>query len=163
MGSKTEKRQLKIFIGIAYGIPYLLGLLMWYGSMKQMDLSAFPVTQMLYPAMGVMFAFLLTRREDKEMPRAFYICFILMTALSIVCTALSVLLPDVVITTDYGSVSVFCMAVQYILAEHYLPDLFDCGREKETGGLWRQGKELDGVCRVCCSVCGIVFFSSGGL
>ena len=116
MGSKTEKRQLKIFIGIAYGIPYLLGLLMWYGSMKQMDLSAFPVTQMLYPAMGVMFAFLLTRREDKEMPRAFYICFILMTALSIVCTALSVLLPDVVITTDYGSVSVFCMAVQYILA-----------------------------------------------
>ena len=130
---------------------------MWYGSMKQMDLSAFPVTQMLYPAMGVMFAFLLTRREDKEMPRAFYICFILMTALSIVCTALSVLLPDVVITTDYGRPI-------YIGGRRAdLSDLFDCGREKETGGLWRQGKELDGVCGVCCSVCGIVFFSSGGL
>lgn len=116
MGSKTEKRQLKIFIGIAYGIPYLLGLLMWYGSMKQMDLSAFPVTQMLYPAMGVMFAFLLTRREDKEMPRAFYICFILMTVLSIVCTVLSVLLPDAVITMAGSTVSVFCMAVQYLLA-----------------------------------------------
>lgn len=116
MDSKTEKRQLKIFIGIAYGIPYLLGLLMWYGSMKQMDLSAFPVTQMLYPAMGVMFAFLLTRREDKEMPRAFYICFILMTVLSIVCTVLSVLLPDAVITMAGSTVSVFCMAVQYLLA-----------------------------------------------
>ena len=52
MGSKTEKRQLTIFIAIAYGIPYLLGLFMWYGSLNQMDLSAFPSTQMLYPAMG---------------------------------------------------------------------------------------------------------------
>ena len=77
MGSKTEKRQLIIFIAIAYGIPYLLGILMWYGSLKQMDLSAFPVTQMLYPAMGVMLAYLLTRKGDERILRAFYICFIM--------------------------------------------------------------------------------------
>ena len=70
MGSKTEKRQLMIFAVIAYGIPYLMGILMWYGSVKQINLSAFPNAQMLYPAMGVMFAFLLTRREDADMPRA---------------------------------------------------------------------------------------------
>ena len=94
MGSKTEKRQLYIFIAIAYGIPYLLGLLMWYGSLNQLELSAFPSTQMLYPAMGVMFAFLLTRREDREMPRSFYICFILTTVISIIFTVLSVWKPD---------------------------------------------------------------------
>lgn len=116
MGSKTEKRQLYIFIAIAYGIPYLLGLLMWYGSLNQLNLSAFPVTQMLYPAMGVMFAFLLTRREDKEMPKAFYICFILNTIISIVLTVLSVLMPDAIVTMPGGTISVFCLAVQYLMA-----------------------------------------------
>ena len=47
MDSKTEKRQLTIFAWIAYGIPYLLGILMWYGYGKKLDLSAFPNAQML--------------------------------------------------------------------------------------------------------------------
>ena len=98
MGSKIEKRQLKIFVAVAYGIPYLLGILMWYGSTRQMELSAFPNAQMLYPAMGVMFAFLLTRREDSDMPRAFYVSFILVTLISIILTVLSVLLPDMMVT-----------------------------------------------------------------
>lgn len=116
MGSKTEKRQLYIFIAIAYGIPYLLGLLMWYGSLNQLELSAFPSTQMLYPAMGVMFAFLLTRREDREMPRSFYICFILTTVISIIFTVLSVWKPDTVVTMPGGTAPLFSLAVQYLMA-----------------------------------------------
>ncbi len=116
MGSKTEKRQLIIFIAITYGIPYLLGILMWYGSLKQMDLSAFPVTQMLYPAMGVMLAYLLTRKGDERILRAFYICFILTTVIAIIFTILSVLMPDAVVTLPGGTVSVFGLAIQYLLA-----------------------------------------------
>ena len=116
MGSKTEKRQLTIFIAIAYGIPYLLGLFMWYGSLNQMDLSAFPSTQMLYPAMGVMIAFLLTRKKDEAIPRAFYLCFIVTTVISIVFTILSVLMPDAVVSLPGGTMPVFSLAVQYLLA-----------------------------------------------
>ena len=46
--TQTEKKQLMIYVIIAYGITYVLGLLMWYGYGKGIDLSAFPNAQMLY-------------------------------------------------------------------------------------------------------------------
>ena len=52
MNSKTNKKQLIIFLIVAYGVTYLMGLLMWYGNTKQLDLSAFANTQMMYPAAG---------------------------------------------------------------------------------------------------------------
>ena len=114
MGSRTEKRQLTIFALIAYGIPYLLGILMWYGYGKKLDLSAFPNTQMLYPALGGMLAFLLTRREDADMPKAFYRSFTVVTVLSIVVTVCSVLKPDAEITMPGGTVSVWLLGIQYL-------------------------------------------------
>ena len=53
---QTEKKQLLIYVIVAYGITYVQGLLMWYGYGKDLDLSAFPKAQMLYPAAGVMMA-----------------------------------------------------------------------------------------------------------
>lgn len=91
--TQTEKKQLMIYVIIAYGITYVLGLLMWYGYGKGLDLSAFPNAQMLYPAAGVMMAYLLTKKEDKKLPRIFYIFFVAMTAVAVVCTAASVLAP----------------------------------------------------------------------
>ena len=88
--TQTEKKQLMIYVLIAYGITYVLGMLMWYGYGKGLDLSAFPNAQMLYPAAGVMMAYLLTKKEDKKLPRIFYIFFVAMTAVSVVCTAASV-------------------------------------------------------------------------
>ena len=58
---QTEKKQLLIYVIIAYGITYVMGLLMWYGYGKGLDLSAFPNAQMLYPAAGVMMAYLITK------------------------------------------------------------------------------------------------------
>lgn len=73
--TQTEKKQLMIYVIIAYGITYVLGLLMWYGYGKGLDLSAFPNAQMLYPAAGVMMAYLITRKGDKNLPKAFtYFC-----------------------------------------------------------------------------------------
>lgn len=91
--TQTEKKQLMIYVLIAYGITYVLGILMWYAYGKGLDLSAFPNAQMLYPAAGVMMAYLLTKKEDKKLPRIFYIFFVAMTAVSVVCTAASVLAP----------------------------------------------------------------------
>ena len=91
--TQTEKKQLMIYVIIAYGITYVLGLLMWYGYGKGIDLSAFPNAQMLYPAAGVMMAYLITRKDDKKLPKAFYIFFVALTAVMVVCTAASVLAP----------------------------------------------------------------------
>lgn len=38
---QTEKKQLLIYVIIAYGITYVMGLLMWYGYGKGLDLSSF--------------------------------------------------------------------------------------------------------------------------
>ena len=90
---QTEKKQLLIYVIIAYGITYVMGLLMWYGYGKGLDLSAFPNAQMLYPAAGVMMAYLITKKGDKNLPTAFYIFFVALTAVLVVCTAASVLAP----------------------------------------------------------------------
>ena len=74
--SETEKKQLIIFTVIAYGITYILGLLMWYGYGTGADLGAFPNAQMLYPAAGVMLAYLITRKKTRICPRL-SLCFFL--------------------------------------------------------------------------------------
>lgn len=91
---QTEKKQLLIYVIIAYGITYVMGLLMWYSYGKGLDLSAFPNAQMLYPAAGVMMAYLITKKGDKNLPTAFFIFFVALTAVLVVCTAASVLAPQ---------------------------------------------------------------------
>ena len=39
---QTEKKQLLIYVIVAYGITYVQGLLMWYGYGKDLDLISFP-------------------------------------------------------------------------------------------------------------------------
>lgn len=67
----NREKQLLIYVIITYGITYVMGLLMWYGYGKGLDLSAFPNAQMLYPAAGVMMAYLITKKEIKIFQRLF--------------------------------------------------------------------------------------------
>ncbi len=114
MNSKTEKKQLIIFAAVAYGITYLLGILMWYGYAKGIELSAFPNAQMMYPAMGVMLAFLLTQRKDENMPRAFYRIFIVSAAIQILFAVLSVFMPDMTVEMPGGTVSAWLLWLQFV-------------------------------------------------
>lgn len=88
--TKMEKKQLLIFVIIAYGITYLLGVLMGYSYSAGKDVSVFPNAQMLYPAAGVMLAYLITRKTDSNMPRRFFISYLIATALMILCAVCSV-------------------------------------------------------------------------
>lgn len=90
--TKIEKKQLLIYVIVAYGITYLLGILMWYGYASGKDVSVFPNAQMLYPAAGVMLAYLLTRREDSGIPRRFFVSYLIVTLLMIICAVGSVIL-----------------------------------------------------------------------
>lgn len=77
----TEKKQLIIFLSITFVLPYLMGILMGYTYNKGFDVSGFPNAQMYYPAAGIMLAILLTKKEDKLIPRKFFICFITITCM----------------------------------------------------------------------------------
>ena len=50
---EMAKMRLIIYVLMAYGLTYLMGILMWYGSTKGYDLTVFPTAQMMYPAAGV--------------------------------------------------------------------------------------------------------------
>ena len=111
---KQEKRQMAIFLIVAYGVSYALGFFMWYGYAKGADVSVFPSAQMLYPAAGVMLAYLLTRKEDSRMPKWFFRGVVFVTAMMIVLSIVSVAVPKTM--TSMGvSVSLWAITSQYIL------------------------------------------------
>lgn len=56
---------------MAYGLTYVLGLLMWYGNASGVDVSAFPNAQMMYPAAGVALAYLITGKKSRNCQKHF--------------------------------------------------------------------------------------------
>ena len=68
---EMAKKRLIIYVLIAYGLTYLMGILMWYGSTKGYDLTAFPTAQMMYPATGVIIGLFLAHKGEKILPTGF--------------------------------------------------------------------------------------------
>ena len=87
------RKQMIIFLLVAFALPFALGGLMAYGYSREMDLNAFPLAQMLYPAAGVMLAALMTRREDPLLPKRFFVFFLTLTVLEVLLAIASVGLP----------------------------------------------------------------------
>lgn len=63
-----RKKQLWIFVAVAFGMPVLMGILMGISFYRGNDVSVFPNAQMYYPAAGVMIAVLLTRKKKRRCP-----------------------------------------------------------------------------------------------
>lgn len=88
-----SRKQVIIFLAVAYLLPFILGIFMGFGHSKGIDLTVFPSAQMYYPAAGVMLAALITRKGDSLLPRRFFTAFILLTLLFIITALGSVLAP----------------------------------------------------------------------
>lgn len=114
MYSKEEKKQFAVFLLISYGITFALGILMWYGNENGIDVSSFPNAQMLYPAAGVMTAYLLTGKGEKDLIRGFYGAFLVITLVMIVVAVLSVIFPNNLEIVGQ-SFSLWMMVSQYII------------------------------------------------
>lgn len=112
--AKTKK-QFIIFLLIAYGVTYLMGLLVWYGSAKSLDINAFANAQMFYPAAGVMLALLVTQWKDEDLPKPFFICFLAVTAVMIVCCIMSLAAPGEPMTVNGQTVSLWNLISQYVI------------------------------------------------
>jgi membrane protease YdiL (CAAX protease family) len=115
MDSETRKKQLLIFFAVAFGITYLMGLLMWYGYANNIDVSAFPNAQMMYPACGVILAYLLIQKDDQKMPKGFYRCFLFITLLLIIESVVSIVLPDELIVVANTSISLWTFLTQILI------------------------------------------------
>jgi membrane protease YdiL (CAAX protease family) len=88
-----EKTQLLIFLGVAFALPYILGILMGIGYSKGLDVSVFPSAQMFYPASGAILAALITHKEDPLIPKRFFIGYLIFSFLLLVCTVASIIVP----------------------------------------------------------------------
>lgn len=93
--STHAKKQMLIFIGIAFALPFAMGILMGIGYNLGIDISVFPTAQMLYPAAGAILAALLTRKGDALLPRRFFIGFVALTALLLLCAVASIATPTI--------------------------------------------------------------------
>lgn len=83
--SVIEKKRLRIYLLIAYGVTFLMGALMWYGYTAEKELSVFPNAQMFYPAAGVIVALLLTKKREAQIPKRFFISYLIVTGLMVAC------------------------------------------------------------------------------
>lgn len=115
MDNMLERKQLKIFLLAAYGITYLMGIIMCFGYAAKADMSVFPSAQMMYPAAGVMLAYLFTKKDDEKMPRWFYRFFLLTTVIMIGCCFAAIAMPDKNVELLNGSISLWMLISQYVL------------------------------------------------
>lgn len=113
--TNITKKQFVLFLLIAYGVTYLMGILIWYGTTVSAELSAFGNAQMFYPAAGVMLAYLVTKWEDSMLPRWFYLCFLLITLLMILFSVLAIVMPGQNMVLNGMEISKWAVLSQYVV------------------------------------------------
>lgn len=79
--TEIEKKQLIIFFAIAFGFTYLMGFAMAYASKIGIPVEVFVNAQMMYPAVGAIIAMLITKRDDPNLPKKFYLSVVVFTVL----------------------------------------------------------------------------------
>lgn len=107
-----DKTQMLIFLGIAFALPYILGILMGVGYNKGLDVSVFPSAQMFYPASGAILAAFITRKNDPLLPKRFFIGFLILTLLLVTCTIASMILPEI----GWNAISQYLMIFGSVIA-----------------------------------------------
>lgn len=133
--SSGSKKQILIFVSVAFVLPYALGILMSFGYYRGIDLSVFPSTQMFYPAAGVMLTSLITRKGDPLIPKRFFIGFLIITTLLLLCALASITAPKV----PWNSISQYVIMIGSIVL---LMLLFMENKDKRIayglkGGCWK--------------------------
>ena len=71
--TEEEKKQLKIFMIVNFGMTILMGIVMGISYKQGNDVTAFASTQMMYPAAGVILALIVTVGKKKKLPMKFFV------------------------------------------------------------------------------------------
>ncbi len=114
--TKNEKKKLAVFFIIAFGVTYLMGIPMYLGFRKDCDLSVFPLAQMMYPACGVILGKLMFSEDDeKPLPSAGYIMTLILTALLMLISFISIIFPVRNMDLPGMSISPYNLGAQVLL------------------------------------------------
>lgn len=90
--TQTSKKELTIFFLIAFAVPYLMGIPLAIAQKAGYDTSCFASTQMMYPAAGVILAYLVAKRQ--ALPLRFFVLHCIATLLCVGASLLSVVHPS---------------------------------------------------------------------
>lgn len=91
---KKEKKELLIFLAVAYGSPFLMAIPMGILFYAGKEVASFPFAQMFYPAAGLMLAKLICEKENPLLPKNFFISFLGLTGVMVLWCFTGFFLPD---------------------------------------------------------------------
>ena len=113
----VEKKQLKIFVAVAFGLPVLMGILMGIGYYQGSDVSAFPTAPDVLSGGGRDDGGALYEKKDALIPKGFYILFLSVTVILAVLAVLSVLKPYEMVQVGNGYVLPFVVVGAAVAAD----------------------------------------------
>ena len=125
--SKTLKKELLIFVAVAFGVTYLMGIPLGIVQRAGYDGSVFGDAQMFYPAAGVMLALWLTSKQD--LPKRFFAFYLFSTAVCIALCFANVFAPE----NDWLTVVSLFVTAASVLAWVFL--LTEKKEKREAWGL----------------------------
>ncbi|EFB76586.1 CPBP family intramembrane glutamic endopeptidase [Subdoligranulum variabile] len=138
---QTSKRELTVFFLVAFAVPYLMGVPLAIAQRAGLDTSCFANSQMMYPAAGVMLAYLAAKR--RAMPLRFFVLHLFAAILCVAASLFSVVYPS---DTLWLSVINVVLVIGSLLAWIFL--LTDKKEKRTIYGLRWRGKGLFafGIC-----------------
>lgn len=104
VGVKTKefhpdtKIQLKIFFLISFVLNFIMGIGIYYGNKKGIDVNMFPVFQMMTPALGAIIALMITRKDDPKLAKVSFIIYIVTSGVIGIASILSLFIKDFPVT-----------------------------------------------------------------
>jgi membrane protease YdiL (CAAX protease family) len=78
-----SNRDLILFLEITFGLTAIMGIAMGF-AYPTYSVDSFPLTQMYYPALGVMVTLLLNKKWRKKLPKNFFLTYLFFTITSII-------------------------------------------------------------------------------
>lgn len=94
--TKEEKKQLKIFLVVNFGITIFMGILMWISYKQGNNVAAFPAAQMMYPATGVIIALITTVGKKKKLPMKFFVTYLVTAGLAVLLTIGNIIISSMI-------------------------------------------------------------------
>ncbi|MCR4990799.1 MAG: CPBP family intramembrane metalloprotease [Lachnospiraceae bacterium] len=128
-----EKKRLWIFLALAYGLTAIMGIPMFIGARRGVDLTTLVSAQMFYPACGVILGKLFVKKEGEELPKAGYITILVTAALAIILGIWAFFAP--VVEVQGNSVNMAYLVLNYVLTIGGIVAyilFWTCGKEKRA-------------------------------
>ena len=129
------KKRLWVYVAIAYGVTLVMSVFMYIGYARQIDLTAFVNTQMMYPACGAILGRLLVKEDDDKLPMAGYITILVTTAIMMLISLVSIFVyvaPVNVLGQDIGFWNLMTQYPIMIGSIVLLVLFWTCGKEKRA-------------------------------